>query len=578
MFVAYVLAAASWLAAALTGHFAAIPAAILTTGLALISTVRYLRGGSHSSSSLAAPPDESAVAVDVLASPSEVSHDATLPPGTPDSLDGPSVLRALLVALSPQLRASGAQLWAWDETAGILRAAAEFGSPALTPSEREDDSLVYVAHDQGSAVLEPVSRVTAAARSDTFWRYAVPIASAGVRGVLTVDIDSDERPDSATINRTVAWYRVALAASLVLHDAEAREQASHSLMSMTRDLSEALEPGRVLDTTLTHAMSLVGAATGSIMLLDPVTSRLTIEIARGLPASVVENTSVAIGEGIAGWVAATEQPLMVEDLEHSSARGQRHGVRTALSVPLLDDEGIIGVLNVGSQARPARFTEHHRQTLAVFARHATAAWRTARAVHTSQDIHFETLKALALAMETKDPYAAGGTERVMALASQLGQILNLAAEEQSSLELASMLHDIGMDLVLDGAGPGTRPLSTVERGMLAMHPSVAADILSQAPALRGVVPIVFHHHEHFDGNGYSGGVSGEGIPYGARILAVADAFVAMTSDRPYRRALSTRQALAELTDKAGTQFDPVVVEALVDLVGSESDRVPHREQ
>jgi HD-GYP domain-containing protein (c-di-GMP phosphodiesterase class II) len=113
--------------------------------------------------------------------------------------------------------------------------------------------------------------------------------------------------------------------------------------------------------------------------------------------------------------------------------------------------------------------------------------------------------------------------------------------------------------------------------MLAMHPSVAADILSQAPALRGVVPIVFHHHEHFDGNGYSGGVSGESIPYGARILAVADAFVAMTSDRPYRRALSTRQALAELTDEAGTQFDPVVVEALVDLVDSESDRVPHRE-
>ncbi|MDP2401980.1 MAG: GAF domain-containing protein, partial [Actinomycetota bacterium] len=422
--------------------------------------------------------------------------------------------------------------------------------------------LIYTAHDKSSAVLEPLSRVTAA-RTDIFWRYAVPVASAGVRGVLSVDIKSDERPDAGMINRTVAWYRVALAASLVLHDAEAREQASCSLMSMTRELSEALEPGKVLETTLTHAMSLVGAATGSIMLLDPATSRLSIEVARGLPASVVTNTNVAIGEGIAGWVAATEQPLMVEDLEHSSARGQRHGVRTALSVPLADDVGIIGVLNVGSKARPARFTEHHRQTLAAFALHATTAWRTAHAMRTSQEINFETLKALALAMETKDPYAAGGTERVMSLSSQLGQALKLAPGEQTSLEIASMLHDIGMDLVLDGAGPGTRPLTTVERGMLAMHPSVAADILSQAPALRGVVPIVFHHHEHFDGNGYSGGLSGEGIPYGARILAVVDAFVAMTSDRPYRRALSTRQAIAELTEKAGTQFDPVVVEALV---------------
>ena len=98
---------------------------------------------------------------------------------------------------------------------------------------------------------------------------------------------------------------------------------------------------------------------------------------------------------------------------------------------------------------------------------------------------------------------------------------------------------------------------------------------ARAPALREVVPIVFHHHERYDGGGYCAGVSGERIPIGARILAVADAWVAMTSDRPYRAALPEEEALAELEEQAGTQFDPLVVDTLVDLV--HAARVPAAE-
>jgi HD-GYP domain-containing protein (c-di-GMP phosphodiesterase class II) len=91
---------------------------------------------------------------------------------------------------------------------------------------------------------------------------------------------------------------------------------------------------------------------------------------------------------------------------------------------------------------------------------------------------------------------------------------------------------------------------------------VAAEVLADVPALRAVVPIVYHHHEWYDGHGYVGGLAGEAIPQGSRILAVADAFVAMTSERPYRRAMTVGDALEELSEKAGTQFDPDVVAAL----------------
>jgi HD-GYP domain-containing protein (c-di-GMP phosphodiesterase class II) len=144
----------------------------------------------------------------------------------------------------------------------------------------------------------------------------------------------------------------------------------------------------------------------------------------------------------------------------------------------------------------------------------------------------------------------------------LGIELDLSEREQSALRVAALLHDVGMAALGDAAIVENRPLTTVEWGMIQMHPVIASDVLTQAPALADAVPIVYHHHEHYNGQGYVLGISGERIPLGARVLAVADAFVALTSERPYRTALGEAGALAEIHSKAGTQFDPEVVDAL----------------
>jgi HD-GYP domain-containing protein (c-di-GMP phosphodiesterase class II) len=154
---------------------------------------------------------------------------------------------------------------------------------------------------------------------------------------------------------------------------------------------------------------------------------------------------------------------------------------------------------------------------------------------------------------------------VLEIAIGLGRTLGLTDAEMDALRVASMLHDIGMSAAGDVVAVSNRQLSTVEWGMLKMHPVIAADIIGQAPALKEAVPIVYHHHERYDGGGYIGGLAGEQIPLGARILSVADSYVAMRCKRPYREAKSHPSSIAELVAGAGSQFDPHVVSALQEL-------------
>lgn len=493
----------------------------------------------------------------------------------PAALDPAAVTRALYDNAAFLTTVLAAHIWLWDDSAGRLRLVACEGPTTPSPSDSDQGAVLNCAMDKGTAVIERISRITSPAGTDTVWRYAVPVDFESTKGVAAVDIASEGDPDPTELNRLFAWMRLPLASALALYAAQAQSASARALVEATRDLSRNLDPDAVIRSSLDRAMKLVNAATGSVMLLDAEAGMLSIAAATGLPHDVVGSTKVGVGDGIAGWVAASRQPVLVEDLPGKPGRGQRHGIRSAVSVPIMDDDGLLGVLNVGSKAYPARFTDAHMEALELLGRQTAVALRNARAVSSAGEIYFETLRALALALETKDPYARGGTERIMGYATALAQSMGLSASDQHAVEIAAMLHDVGMAALGEDSGSNPRPLSTIQRGLLTMHPVIAADILEEAPALRAVAPIVYHHHEHFDGSGYVGGLAAEEIPIGSRILAVADAYVAMTSARPYRRSLTQAQARLELQENAGTQFDPEVVQVFVDLLDSGSDRVPH---
>jgi putative nucleotidyltransferase with HDIG domain len=175
------------------------------------------------------------------------------------------------------------------------------------------------------------------------------------------------------------------------------------------------------------------------------------------------------------------------------------------------------------------------------------------------------LTVLTGAIEARDPYTRGHSARVTEIAEAVACRLGWSEERLESLRIGGPLHDIGKLAVSDEVLRKEGRLDESELAQIREHPKIGARILLRMAALREAIPYVLYHHERWDGHGYPSGKAGEEIPLGARVLAIADAFDAMTSDRPYRRALTREQALAEIERCAGTQFDPRIAQVFLEL-------------
>jgi len=180
--------------------------------------------------------------------------------------------------------------------------------------------------------------------------------------------------------------------------------------------------------------------------------------------------------------------------------------------------------------------------------------------------------ALTGAVEAKDPYTGGHLQRVNAFALEVGRRLGLSRRELELLQIASTLHDIGKIGIPEGILNKPGPLEEDERTVMQRHPEIGARLLMRVEGLREAAPMVLHHQERWDGRrdvefpGYPHGLAGEAIPLGARIISVVDCFDAMTTDRPYRKALAPQRARAVLVSERGAQFDPAVVDSFLRLL------------
>jgi diguanylate cyclase (GGDEF)-like protein/putative nucleotidyltransferase with HDIG domain len=177
--------------------------------------------------------------------------------------------------------------------------------------------------------------------------------------------------------------------------------------------------------------------------------------------------------------------------------------------------------------------------------------------------HGDVIAALASALGERDRYTGEHSESVVELTAKVGESLALDAEEIALIRTAALLHDIGKVGVPDEILHKPGPLDEGEWEIMRQHPVIGERIVRAIPGMGSIARIVRHEHERWDGAGYPDGLVSDAIPVGARIILACDAYHAMTSDRPYRSAMSHREAIAELTTNAGTQFDPNVVEALV---------------
>ncbi len=177
----------------------------------------------------------------------------------------------------------------------------------------------------------------------------------------------------------------------------------------------------------------------------------------------------------------------------------------------------------------------------------------------------DTLRVLAAALEARDPFVYGHAERVSAVCLLLARTMSYPQQQWHFLETGGLLHDIGKIGVPDATIHKTYSLTPEEMGQIRAHPVLGAQMLAGVEFLKPSIPLVLYHHEHYGGHGYPMGLVGTDIPPEARLAAVADAFDAMHSDRPYRRAFSPGEVRRRLRKSAGYHFDPLVVQALLDV-------------
>lgn len=208
--------------------------------------------------------------------------------------------------------------------------------------------------------------------------------------------------------------------------------------------------------------------------------------------------------------------------------------------------------------------------------HFLSLLRERRRLQQEREMLMATIMGLAQALDARDPYTRAHSERVARIACVLAESVGLSELDVNQVRTAGRLHDIGKIGICDAVLLKPGPLSDEERATIETHPVIAAEILEPIGTLEGILPLVRHHHERYDGGGYPDGVVGEDIPLGARLLAVADVFHALVSNRPYRNAMPVEDALSIIREGRGTQFCPRCADgflALADEGGSSWERI-----
>jgi len=244
------------------------------------------------------------------------------------------------------------------------------------------------------------------------------------------------------------------------------------------------------------------------------------------------------------------------------------GMKSILVLPIFLKQELSGIIALG-YLKPPKLEQEDLDQARQLADQVAVAFSNTRLIEELAQLNWGTLRALARAIDAKSHWTTGHSERSTKLALKIARIMGLKRAELDNLHRAGLLHDIGkLGIPLDVLDKDGK-LTTEERQFMQTHASLGARILEPIGAYADVIPIVLQHHESYDGTGYPDGLSGKAISLGARIFALADRFEALTSDRPYRKALNLTRTVKYIKDRSGTEFDPKVVKAFSKVMAQE---------
>jgi putative nucleotidyltransferase with HDIG domain len=341
-----------------------------------------------------------------------------------------------------------------------------------------------------------------------------------------------------------------------------------TLYEVAKLTSSSLDLDEMLSSAFNSAVKILNAETGSLMLFDSEGEVLTIKKSYGLNEEIIRKTRVKKGETIVGSVAQSGKPLIIHGRANISPIKGRNKYEkvNSICVPLKTRKGVIGVVNLNRKEDAKPFTEDNLKLLFTIADFGASAIENATLYQNLHESYLGIIRALVSALELKDFYCRGHSESVTKYAVALAKKLKLSPQEIESIEVAAILHDVGKIGVQETILNKPEKLNDEEWKEVRRHPEFSYKILKEVNFPWDIKPLIYAHHERYNGKGYPAGLKEEKIPLGARVLAVADTFAAMTSDRPYRKGLSKEVAIEELKRVAGTQLDPELVKVFVEML------------
>ena len=355
-----------------------------------------------------------------------------------------------------------------------------------------------------------------------------------------------------------------------------KQSQLRALMSVGQMINSSRGLRRVLEEVMDSLISLMRAERGFLMLREP-NGELAVRIARGIAHVNLDEEAFKVSRTVVRKVVESNAPVLTTNAQadprfDAQLSVAAYQLRSILCVPLKLKEELIGVLYVDNRAHAGIFKEHDLELISAFADQAAVAIDSARLFEDLQESHRElekayqaTLEGWVRALDLRDKETEGHTQRVTILTHRLARSMGMEDGALVHITRGALLHDIGKMAIPDGILLKPGQLTEEERKVIQMHPVYAYEMLSPIQFLVPAIDIPYCHHEKWDGTGYPRGLKREEIPFAARIFPIIDVWDALTSDRPYRKAMPEEEVRCLIQAASGKHFDPRVVEAFMDL-------------
>jgi HD-GYP domain-containing protein (c-di-GMP phosphodiesterase class II) len=519
---------------------------------------------------------------------SDIALNHAIAPDERASLDhlSDSLLAANQVVALTIYTADG-KLWYWN----IRGTPPKLQPPGITAALRgnQSDLLIRGSRVDGKDLTLPPGRILQS--------YGAVLGSAPGRQKGAIEIDASLAAEDAQVSGTIHTVWVGLAAgfgvlylvffllvrrvsgALVKQSAEnsrlaavadARARDARMLNAIGQRLNGEEQIPKVVGQILRSASEAMGFANTALLLMEEDDHLHAVAATGSLATLANEGRRIGLGVGIIGRAALVGRTIYIVDVRQDADYVQWAAeTRSEIALPLKLGDDVIGMLNVERPDRDA-FSARDRQNLAALADMAAGALQNARLMAEREQNRLTLLTTMANNLDARDRYTAGHSRRVTNYATTIARAMKYDDEALTLLERAGQMHDIGKIGVPDAILLKPDRLNEAERVIMEKHPVTGCEILKDERFLWPALPLIRHHHERWDGLGYPDGLAGNEIPLGARVLAVADTFDAMTSDRPYRRGLSLERAQDAILAGSGTQFDPEVARVMLHVLGDRS--------